>query len=91
MRQYAREYLDAYVKRFYEKELDFYDPAVEDVLVDVSLHGMIKDYKIYPENLSFSSFSKLMRLRCEQICQKDLKVQFADPIYSNEEADDCDH
>lgn len=39
--------MDAYVKRFYEKVLDCYDLVAEHVLVDVYLHSMIENYRIY--------------------------------------------
>lgn len=40
-RQHPSEDLDSYVKRYHEKALDFRVPMVEDVLVDVSFHGII--------------------------------------------------
>lgn len=68
--------MDAYVKMFLKATLDCYDPVGEDILVDVCRHVMIEDYKIYVENLSFSSFFKLMEARTHmnEIRQKDLKV-----------------
>lgn len=60
MRQYPREDLYACLKRFHTRALDWCDPVVEDVLVDVCLHKTIKDYQSYLERLSFSSFSQLM-------------------------------
>lgn len=48
------------MKRFHEKVLDCCDLVIENVLVYVCLDGMIKEYIIYLENLSFSSFSKLV-------------------------------
>lgn len=36
------------------------DPVDEEVLVNVRLHGMNDEYRIFLENLTFSSFSKLM-------------------------------
>lgn len=51
-----KEYLDAYVRRFHEKALDYCDPIAEEVFVDVCLYGMLEEYKILFENLSFSYF-----------------------------------
>lgn len=36
------------------------DPVDEDVLVNVCLHGMSDEYRVFLENLMFSSFSKSM-------------------------------
>lgn len=55
-REYSNEDLDVYVKRFREKALDCWDPMDEEMLLDVSLHRMAKDYKVFLENRSFSSF-----------------------------------
>lgn len=49
-------YFQAHMRGFDVKALDCYDPIVEYVVVDIFLHGMIKNYRIYLENLS-SSFS----------------------------------
>lgn len=38
------------------RKLEIVLTIVEDVLVDVCLHGVIKDYRVCLENLSFSSF-----------------------------------
>lgn len=59
-RQYAGEDLDLYVKRFHDKALDCIDPVEEEILVDVCLHGMNDEYRVFLENLTFSSFLKLM-------------------------------
>lgn len=59
-RQYAGEGLDLYVKRFHDKALDCVDRVDEEVLVNVCLHGMNDEYLVFLENLTFSSFSKLM-------------------------------
>lgn len=48
--------LDMYVKRFHEKALDYYDPVAKEVLVNVCLHGVFEEYRIFLENLSFSYF-----------------------------------
>lgn len=61
MRQYLREDLDAYVKMLHETNLDCCNLVAEDVLVDVCLYGLIEDYRIYMENLSFSSISWVMQ------------------------------
>lgn len=48
--------MDTYVKRFHEKAMACYNSMVEDVLVEVGLHGVIEDYRIYPRvYLSFLS------------------------------------
>lgn len=38
---------------------DYYDPVREDVLVNLGIHKMIEDYRIYLENLSFLPSWKL--------------------------------
>lgn len=38
--------LDAYVRRFYKRDLDYCVPNVEEVVVDVYLHSMMEEYRI---------------------------------------------
>lgn len=56
-RMYPTEDLKAFVKSFQKRTLDYYDPVAEEGLVDVCLHGMIKEYRLHLENLCFMSFS----------------------------------
>lgn len=58
--QYVGEDLDAYIKRFHDKAHDCIVLVLEEVLVNVCLHGMDDEYKVSLENLTFLSFSKLM-------------------------------
>lgn len=44
--------LDTYVKRFHDKAVDYCNPLEEEVLVNVCLHRMQKEYCIFLENLS---------------------------------------
>lgn len=60
VRQRSWEDLDTYMKRFYNKALDYCDLVEERILVDVCLHYMLEECRIFFENLFFSSFSKLM-------------------------------
>lgn len=60
-RQYAAKDLDLYVKRFHDRALDCVDPVDEEVLVNVCLHGMNDEYRVFLENLTFPSFSKPIR------------------------------
>lgn len=55
-----REDLDIYVKRSRDKALDYYDPVKERMLVDICLHGMLEEYRIFLENIFVSSFSKII-------------------------------
>lgn len=59
--QYPGEDLDVYVKKFYQRTMDCSDPVVEEVLVDVCLHGMLEGYRAFLENLSFPSSFCLMK------------------------------
>lgn len=59
-RQYPGEDLNVYMKRFRERALDCSDVVNEENLVDIFLHGMANKYRVYLENLTFLSFSKLM-------------------------------
>lgn len=59
-RQYPSEDMDVHVKRFRERALDCSDAVDEETLVDVCLYGMANEYRVYLENLTFPSFSKLM-------------------------------
>lgn len=59
-RQYPGKYLDLCVKRFHEKALDCCGLIEEEVLVNVCLHGINDEYRVFLENLTFPSFSKLM-------------------------------
>lgn len=54
-RQYLGEYLDLYVRRFHEKTLDCCDPVNEEVLVKVCPDDIGNEYRVYLENLSFTS------------------------------------
>lgn len=56
---------DACVKSFHEKVLDCYDAVAENMLVDVCLHEVVEDYLTYLENVSFSSFSRLVEPQSE--------------------------
>lgn len=55
-RQYPGEDLNVYMKRFYEKALNYCDSVAKDVLAD----SMIEDYRVYLESLSFSTFFTFM-------------------------------
>lgn len=55
---------NAYIKRFHERSLNYYDPLVDEVLVDVCLHGMLEEYTIFLNNLSFPCLSRLMEAAC---------------------------
>lgn len=46
--------------RFHKKALDCCDSLDEGLVVNVCFHGMAEEYRIFLENLSFSSFSKLI-------------------------------
>lgn len=59
MCQCPREDLDKYIKRFHDKVPDCCDP-VKGVLVEVCLRCMLEENNIFLENLSISSFFKLM-------------------------------
>lgn len=52
-KQYPGKNFDIYVKRFHEKALDYYK---------VCIQGMSDEYRVFLENLSFSSFTKLMEV-----------------------------
>lgn len=56
-RQSSGKDLDFYMRRFYEKALDC-SPMEEKVLVNFCLHGMLEEYTILLENLSFSKLMK---------------------------------
>lgn len=59
-RQYSGEDLDVYVRRFRERALYCSDAVDEETLIGVCLHGMVNEYRVYLENLTFPSFSKLI-------------------------------
>lgn len=59
-RQYSNKGLGVYLIRFHKKALDCCDSLDEELVVNVCSHGMAEEYRIFLENLSFSSFSKLM-------------------------------
>lgn len=67
--QYADEELDLYVKRFHDKALDCVYLVEEDVLLNVCLYGMKNEYMVFLENITFSSFSKLMKAAWQQTSQ----------------------
>lgn len=45
-----------YMKRFYEKALDYNDLVAEEMLVDVCLHGMISNIELLGEFVFFFLF-----------------------------------
>lgn len=47
------------MRRFHKKALDCCDPVDEEVLT-FDFHGMVNEYCVILENLSFSSSSRLM-------------------------------
>lgn len=72
IRQYPRGRSRYIGERFHDKALDCSDPLEERTLVDICLRGMLEECRIFLENLSFSSFFKLMeatRLTSETICR----------------------
>lgn len=54
------EDLDVSVKRFRDQALGCYDLVEERMRVNICLHSMLEEYRIFLENLFVSSFSKLM-------------------------------
>lgn len=58
-RQYPEEGLN-YMSNDFIGELRIAVPVDEEVLVNVCLHDMLKEYRIFLENLSFPTFSSLM-------------------------------
>lgn len=61
-----------YVKRFQQKTLDCSEPVEEEVFINICLNGLIKEYRVFLETLSFPSFSKLMEaISCinESLCR----------------------
>lgn len=48
-----------HIRIFREKALDCYDQVDDEMLINVCLHGMTKEYRVFLENLSFLS-SKMM-------------------------------
>lgn len=52
-RQHPGEDLDLYVKRFRERALGCSDAVDEETLMDVCLHGIANEYRVYLENLTF--------------------------------------
>lgn len=55
-RQYPGKDLDLYVKRFHKISLDCYDPVNKEVLLNICLHDMNDEYRVFLENISFPSF-----------------------------------
>lgn len=52
--------MDLYVRRFHEIAFDRCNAVDEETLIDIYLHGMTNEYRVYLENLTFPSLSKLM-------------------------------
>lgn len=61
------------MKRFHKKALDCRDPVAEDMLVEVCLQGMIENYMIFSENLSFPFLLLLMETARRTNVTKTLK------------------
>lgn len=49
------------MKRFHDKALDCVNPVEEEILINVCLHGINDEYRVFLEDLTFLSFSKLMK------------------------------
>lgn len=47
------------MRRFHEKAIDCCDLVGKEAIINICLHGMAEEYKIFLENLSFL-LSKLM-------------------------------
>lgn len=64
------------MKSFHDKALDCVDTVDKEVLVNVCLHGMNDVYRVFLENLTFSSFSKLMEAtkRTKKSVRRTLKL-----------------
>lgn len=62
-RHYLGENLDVCVRRLHEKDMDCCDPMEKEVLLNMCLHGMAEEYRIFLENQSFSPFPKLMEAK----------------------------
>lgn len=65
-RQFPGKDPDAYVRRFYERALNCCVLVAEDVLVNVCLHDMMKEYLIHLDNLLFASFSYFIEATTRQ-------------------------
>lgn len=52
-KQYPEGDLDLYVKSFHERAIDCRDLVDEEVLINICLYGMLEEYRIFLENLSF--------------------------------------
>lgn len=77
-----RRDLDLHVKRFHEKALICCDPVDEEVLVNVCLHGINDEYRVFLENLTFLSFLKLMEAsrQANETVRRTLKSNRVVPI-----------
>lgn len=64
------------MKCFHEIALDCCDSEVEDLLVVAFLRGMIEDYHVHLEYLSFASFLQLTEAAKWTNREKDYNVQF---------------
>lgn len=62
-RQHSNEDLGICMRTFHKNAhtLDCCDPVSKEILVSVCLHGMVEEYRVFLEILSFSSFAKLMK------------------------------
>lgn len=52
-RRQSNEDLGVYLRILRENALDCCDPVREEMLVGVRLHGMIEEYRVFLESLSF--------------------------------------
>lgn len=79
------EDLNFYVRRSREKALEHCDLVYEEMLVDVCFHGMVKKYRVFLENLSFSSFPKLIEPRQrsnESVCRSSKFITSVKPSHA---------
>lgn len=56
------EDLDLYVQTLHERAMDCSDPFDGEVLLNVCLHRILEEFRVLLENLSLSSFSRLMEV-----------------------------
>lgn len=50
------------LERFHERELNCCDAVDEETLVDICWHGMINEYRVYLDKITFPSFFKVIEV-----------------------------
>lgn len=80
----SRKDLNAYERRFYGRALHCCDPVIEDVLIDVCLHGTLEYFRVRLQNLYLLPFATNGGCMEVSLICEDCEVQVSNQAKSEE-------